>query len=91
MITTPVPALCCARSGMADLLTHDQLELVRAKPTITVAQLPVSCDAVEVGFGHVQLGLERLQGRQSAAKHSGIHIAGSHKKNAGPLPSFRWY
>ncbi len=56
-------ALCCTRADMADLLAHDQLELVRPKPTIIVAQLAVARDAVEVGLGHVQLGLEWLQGR----------------------------
>jgi hypothetical protein len=48
---------------MADLLAHDQLELVRPKPTITVAQLAVARDAVEVCLGHGQLGLEWLQWR----------------------------
>ncbi len=48
----------------ADLLAHDPLELLQAHPAVAVAQLPVECDAEEVGIGHVQLGLERLRHRR---------------------------
>ncbi len=49
------------RAGPGDLLAHDQFELAHAQPPLVVAELPVVCDAEEVGIGQVKLGLERLR------------------------------
>jgi hypothetical protein len=72
----------------SDLLPHDELELAGTQPTITVAQLPVARDAVEVGLSHVQLGLERLhrEGYPSAAEQKSFHIAGYHSRTTSSLP-----